>query len=191
VAVLDEVYALLSAELKPGQSFLFPLPIKNLTVNYRQQFSQFGSDVWLPVDLRSSLALDISFSGLLSWPTFHIEQFTRLSDFELNVPVPDSLYELDDLIVVDSTLISKMEIANLEDVAIPLTRDEQIAYETIDSTMTLDEAFKPRGLLARFVDTTNDSSDDRERRSALKEAGQSADSNAVDTGSSIGAFGLT
>ena len=164
VAVLDSVYALLSAELEPGASFLFPPPIKRLTVRYRQQFSQFGSDVWLPVDLRSSIALDISFGALLSFPTFYIQQFTRLSDFELNVALPDSLYESDNIVAADSTLISTVEIAKLEDLAIPLTVDELAAYETIDSTMTLEKAFKPKGLFARFVEMTSDSSERDERR---------------------------
>ncbi|TDI75174.1 MAG: carboxypeptidase-like regulatory domain-containing protein, partial [Bacteroidetes bacterium] len=162
IAVLDEVYALLAIELEPGEAFLFPLPIKNLTIHYRQQFSRFGSDVWLPVDLRSSIALDISFQGLLSFPTIHIEQFTRLSNFELNVELPDSLYESDDIITADSTFIASVSVAALEDLAIPLTPEETLAYITIDSTMTLEKAFKPRGILARFVDTENDS--DREGR---------------------------
>ena len=188
VAVLDETYALLSVDLEPGEAFLFPLPIKSLTVRYRQQYSQFGSDVWLPVDLRSSLTLDISFQGLLSFPTFHIEQFTRLSDFELNIPVPDSLYESNEIVAADSTMIAMIEPAKLEDVAIPLTEEELIAYETIDSTMTIARAFKPRGLLARFVNTTDDSSDRRERRRRRGRSAREADSDAADTGSSIGDY---
>ncbi|GMQ82156.1 MAG: DUF5686 and carboxypeptidase-like regulatory domain-containing protein [Rhodothermia bacterium] len=171
VAVLDSVFALLSVELEPGASFLFPPPIKNLTVRYRQQFSRFGSDVWLPVDLRSTVALDISFGGLLSFPTFYIRQFTRLSDFELNVALPDSLYESHDIVVADSMLISKLEIAKLEDLAIPLTANEVTAYETIDSTMTLEKSFRPRGLLARFVNVSAGSSERDDGRARSRGGG--------------------
>jgi hypothetical protein len=42
---------------------------------------------------------------------------------------------------------------------IPLTEEEMLAYESIDSTQTLDEAFRPEGFLARMIED----SEERER----------------------------
>ena len=43
---------------------------------------------------------------------------------------------------------------------IPLTVEERLAFEQIDSTETLEKVFKPKGALARFVD---DDDDDRKK----------------------------
>lgn len=159
IAVLDSAYAMLDVDLAPGDAFFFPPPIKGLSVAYRQQFSRFGSDVWLPVDFQLSIRLDISFMGLIAIPTIRIEQISRLSDFELNVQLPDSLYDLDEFIVADSMALATMDIAELEIVPVPLTPREEVAYETIDSTMTLRKAYRPTGLLARFAEVSVGSSD--------------------------------
>lgn len=159
IAVLDSAYAMLEVDLAPGEAFFFPPPIKELSLAYHQQFSRFGSEVWLPVDFRLSIRMDISFMGLITLPTIRIEQISRLSDFELNVPLPDSLYALDEFIVADSTALAAMDIAELEIVPVPLTPREEVAYETIDSTMTLAQAYRPTGPLARFAEVSMGSSD--------------------------------
>ena len=158
IAVLDSVFAMLEVDLEPGEAFYFPWPIKEFRVAYKQQFSRFGSDVWLPADFRSSMALDLSFQGLLVFPTIRIEQISRLSNFELNVQIPDSLFEEDDIVVADSAAMKRMEPADLVLLAVPLTPSEEEAYRRIDSTMTLAKAYEPSGPLARFVKTVNNSS---------------------------------
>lgn len=157
VAVLDEEYALLEVELRPSEAFLFPPPIDTYDVTYRQQFSNFGGEFWLPVDFRSETDLKVKFPGLLSFPTFVVKQVSRLTNYDVNVAVPDSLYEETDLLAVDSVAVAADTLLNREGVAVPLSAREDIAYESIDSTMTLAKAYKPSGLLARFVDMDDDS----------------------------------
>lgn len=156
VVVLDEAFALLEANLEPARSFLFPQPLRELQVAYRQQFSNFGGDFWLPTSLRSQVAAEIQFSALLAFPRFRVEQVSRFSDYDLNVDLPDSLYRDQEGEVFarsgaeqgvpDDSLISTQAGA-----VVPLSSEEQRAVATIDSTQTLGAAFAPTGPLARVL----------------------------------------
>ncbi|GAB5521583.1 MAG: DUF5686 and carboxypeptidase-like regulatory domain-containing protein [Rhodothermales bacterium] len=158
VAVLDEAFALLEVELEPGEAFLFPPPIQRYEVTYRQQYANSGGDVWLPVDLRTDIELDVSFPGLLTFPTFDVEILSRLANYEINVPVLDSLYadDKDSDLVVDTASVAASTALETAGVAVPLSRVERAAYATIDSTMTMAKAYEPSGVLARFVDMEED-----------------------------------
>ena len=59
VSVLDEAFAMIEVDLRPGRAFLHPLPIRRFEVAYQQQFSNYGTDAWLPVDLRSSSVFEL------------------------------------------------------------------------------------------------------------------------------------
>lgn len=161
IAVLDSAYALLEAELRPGEAFLFPAPIKGYDVTVSQQFSNFGGDFWLPVDFRREARLKISFGFLLQMPEITVEQISRLTNYVVNVGVPDSLYGEDDYSHIDSAAV---EAARMEPAAVvPLTARESVAYGTIDSTLSTRQAFKPRGLMASSMRFSDD-----ERRGGLR-----------------------
>ena len=151
VSVLNDEYALLEVELEPGEAFLFPPPIRGFDIVFNQQFSNFGGGFWLPVDFRSEMDLEIGFRGLLTFPTIHIEQVSRMADYDINVALADSLFESDDFIQVDSVAVADSTMLDKSGLALPLEKAEVAAYETIDSTMTLEKAYEPEGALARFV----------------------------------------
>lgn len=159
VAVLDEAYALLDVELRPGKAFLFPSPIDRFEVTYRQQYSNFGRDFWLPVDFRADIALTLDLGGLLIFPPFKIKQVSRFTSYDVNVLLPDTLYASKELVHVDSTAVQADTLMARGGTAVPLSATEQQAYDSIDSTMTLDRAFEPQGLLARFVNMSGSSED--------------------------------
>ena len=92
LAVLDSAYALLNVELRPSEAFRFPPPIQGFDVTYRQQFSPFGGAFWLPADFRSTATLDIGIGALLDFPTVDIDQVSRFSNYSVNVPLPDTLF---------------------------------------------------------------------------------------------------
>ncbi|MGI9175654.1 MAG: DUF5686 family protein [Rhodothermales bacterium] len=157
VAVLDSVYALLEVELRPSEAFLFPPPINRLDITYRQQFSSFGRDFWLPVDFRSETDVKIKLSGLLELPTIHVQQTARLTDYDINVALPDSLYATeDDYLAVDTAAVEADTLLEGQGAIVPLSVREAEAYTAIDSTETLDKAFAPSGPLARFIDMEDD-----------------------------------
>ncbi|MCZ6632448.1 MAG: DUF5686 family protein, partial [bacterium] len=163
VSVLDSAYAMVEASLKPNQAFLFPPPIRGLSVNFKQQFSDFGKAFWLPVGLQFEAELDIGILGLY-FPMIKMSQLSRLSGYEVNAVRPDSLYAKRRVLTVDSVAVRQDSLLNRRGVVVPLSEVEQTAYVRIDSTMTLEQAFEPRGFLARFVKEDEEEREERRRR---------------------------
>ncbi|MEX0780382.1 MAG: DUF5686 family protein [Balneolales bacterium] len=150
IAVLGGEYALLEVDLKPNEVVRFPPPIRDFDVSFQQQFSNFGEEFWLPVDMRMQGSITISMPGL-RFPAMNIHQVTRISDYKVNTTLPDSVYESKEWLQVDSLSVAGGTI-EVQD-RVPLSMEEEEAYETIDSTMTLEKAFQPKGALARQFNT--------------------------------------
>jgi hypothetical protein len=159
IAVLGEVYALLEVDLRPGESVMFPPPIQEFGLWYRQQFSNFGGDFWLPVDVRIEGTIRLGIPGL-QFPTINFFQMSRLSDYQVNTALPDTLFDISRRIITAMALQSdSIPIAMQRH--IPLDEREAGAYQSLDSTQTLDKAFQPTGALSRFVNVDN--GDERRR----------------------------
>lgn len=144
--VLGSDYALLEVDLTPNEVVSFPPPVKEFNLAYRQQYSDFSGNVWLPVDMRINGTVRIEMVGL-RFPPIVFSQTSRLSEYKVNVDLPDSLYKKEMLlsrVAADTTTDFSRQM-------VPLTREEEIAYERIDSTNTLEQAFEPKGFLAGFV----------------------------------------
>ena len=163
VAVLDSVYALLEVELTPNRAFLFPPPIRQFAITMRQQFSNFGGDFWLPVGYQSAVTIEIGMIGL-QFPPIKGQRVSRLTGYEINVPLPDSMYERRRRVVVDSARVEQDSLLAKTALSVPLSEIEQEAYVRIDSTMTLNKVFKPKGFLARFIDDDDDNGGGRRGR---------------------------
>jgi len=159
LAVLDSVFALLEAELIPSESVRLPMPIQSWDVYYTQQFRNYGQEFWLPVDLRMSGSIKIGFTGL-QFPKIGYKRIASLSDYQVNIPLPDSLYKEDDFLIVDSIALAETKHIR----AIPLTSVEDTAYTELDSTMTLEKAFKPSGFLADMLEISSDEEADTSGR---------------------------
>ncbi len=151
VSVLDSIYALLEVELRPSDTFRFPPPFQHFTVAYRQQFARFGEGFWLPVSLHTDLDVKVAAPGLLAFPGMHVDQVARLTDYAVNVPLPDSLFAQEEHLVVDSAAVRSDRLLASAGAAVPLSAREQRALAGIDSTETLDEAFAPSGPLTRLL----------------------------------------
>ncbi|MBN1290902.1 MAG: carboxypeptidase-like regulatory domain-containing protein [Candidatus Latescibacteria bacterium] len=175
ILVLDEEYAMIEVHLKPGDSILFPMPINDLKVTFTQQFSSFGGDYWLPVDVRNEGKINIKLPGI-TFPTIIYRQLTRLTDYQVNTVQTDSLLAKesskgtitiaasDEKVSVTArdgentardesskTRSDSIFTAKEADI-VPFTDDEEKAYSSIDSTMTMEKAFKPSGFLVRILD---------------------------------------
>lgn len=160
VAVLDSAFALLEAELIPNETVRFPVPIQTWSIYYTQQFRNYGREFWLPVDLRMDGSLKIGFPGL-QFPNIIFKRIASLDDYDVNIDLPDSLYQSDDRISVDSIALAE----NKHIRAIPLSRKEDKAYNELDSTMTMEKAFKPSGFLASMLEFSEESERDTSGRS--------------------------
>lgn len=155
IYVLDREYALLEVSLQPNDVVKFPAPVKGFNTYYEQQFNNYGQDFWLPADMRIEGDVKISMVGL-EFPTIKFRQLSQIRNYQVNGPLPDSLYEQDDLFTVDSTSIKSDSLFVKAVESVPLSSEEEQAYSTLDSTATLEKAFKPSGFLARFVDDDDD-----------------------------------
>ncbi|MFC1539408.1 DUF5686 family protein [Candidatus Latescibacterota bacterium] len=260
VAVLDEDYAMIDLDLNPNEAVIYPSPLEKFEFSVKQQFSNFGEDVWLPVDVRMNGRIKIKMGFLIELPMINISQVSHFSDYDINTVLPDSLYETetvkhldisisnenisvdtyDETKEIDSgetktaaddtklrTAIDKNEDESLQESipetkpdelslssqdsnvndkssdtidsqsepvlseadslalaaqqkahqdslfalkrnAIPFTTEEDKAYSTIDSSMTIEKAFKPSGLLTKLIkeenteDNTNNNNENNE-----------------------------
>lgn len=151
VFVLDEEYAMLEVRLTPNDVVTFPPPVRAFESSYEQQFDNYGKAFWLPVDVRIEGEIKISMIGL-RFPWIRFRQVARITDYEVNGELPDSLYRESGTFTVDSSSADEdtLRVRALE--PIPLSKSEQRAYETVDSTATLEEAFRPTGFLVELLD---------------------------------------
>ncbi len=161
LSVIDEEFALLNVELKPGKSIHFPIPIQELNLYYKQQFSNYARKFWLPVDFRVDGDIKIGILGL-QFPRIKYKRITALSDYQVNIPLPDSLYQKEKVLIVDSLSLARDTLFTANKVSVPLTHVEEAAYESLDSTMTLRKAFKPTGFLADIIEVTAGDDEDKE-----------------------------
>lgn len=159
VSVLGGEYALIDVALRPNRSVRFPL-VTAFDLTFAQQFSSFGQEVgghavWLPADFRLDGEGKIGMIGL-QFPTMTFRLVARLTDYEANIAVPDSLYDRDDRLAVDSVAVAADTVLSRSGVVVPLEPREAVAYAEIDSTDTFAKAYQPTGFLARFVDMEED-----------------------------------
>ena len=92
LSVLDEDFALLDIDLVPSDAILFPPPFQDWDLQLEQQFSDFGKEFWFPVDLRINGFIKIGFPGL-EFPNIIYKRITSITDYQVNVELPDSLYQ--------------------------------------------------------------------------------------------------
>lgn len=164
ISVLDGDFAMIEARLRPGEAFIFPLPIQQYETTYLQQFSNYGGEIWLPIDLRSATTVKISFGPLLRLPMIGINTVSRFTDYQLNIELADSLFTEDTFrLNVDSSAVSSGESFKREGAIVPLTPKETVAYASIDSTDSFREAYKPQGSLGRTINRL-DEFENRRRR---------------------------
>ncbi|HLA88250.1 MAG TPA: DUF5686 family protein [Anaerolineales bacterium] len=150
LSVLDEEYAMIECDLKPSDAVIMPFPIKEWNVFHEQQFSDFAQAVWLPLDVRIGGDILISLPGI-HFPRITYNQVSRISDYDVNTVLPDSLYKDKKIVTIDSISIRSDSLLISRADMIPLTAQENSAYKTIDSTMTLEKAFQPKGFIAWLV----------------------------------------
>lgn len=163
VTVLDSAFSLLEVQLRPNEAVLLPPPIRQFEIELQQQFSSFGGPFWLPVDFRTDALVEISFGALGSFPEARIHEVARLTDFAINVPLPDSLFDADEAVQVDSAAVAADTLLERTASFVPLEPRELAAYEVIDSTDRIAEAFHPDGLLGRLVDMSDDTTSANDR----------------------------
>ena len=181
IKVLDEDFALLEADLTPNDVVRFPPPIQDFSLSYRQQFSNYGRDFWLPVDMKIEGLIKIGMVGL-EFPLIRFRQVSQVTEYRVNQPLPAGIFEQESRFITSYPRLTEQP----EAMRFPLSDVEEKAYATIDSTQTLEKAFQPTGFLAQFAVVNNGSAEpDTSRPRALRFSG-AASFNRVD-GYTLGA----
>ena len=142
LTVAGDRYALVAVDVEPNEAYRLPF-VSDINLRYAQQFALLDTSFWMPVDIRLRGSAKVGFAGI-SIPPISFQQVSSIYDYRLNVPIPDSLADKPRRIqtkeaeVFDSTFWAQREV-------LPLTREEQLAYASLDSTQTLDVQFRPSG----------------------------------------------
>jgi hypothetical protein len=142
IHIASDSYALMGVDVSPNDAFRIPF-IRNAQLRYRQEFGLYESTFWLPADIRIEGSFSIFLAGF-SFPRVGIHQTSVITDYAINVPIPDSIFAKPRLVQdssaarVDSTYWSRH-------VVLPLSIAERKAYSTLDSSQSLDIQFRPGG----------------------------------------------
>ena len=159
VSVLDSAFAMIEARLRPARSLRLPRLIKDRSLAFEQQFSNFGGSFWLPVDFRAERSFRVALSAFLTIPRLRLDQAARLSGYEVNGPVPDSLFRADSTTVVPQGRLAAAgpDTGTTDSLRtggpyIPLSDEEERVYARGDSAQALGEAFRPGGLVGALLD---------------------------------------
>jgi hypothetical protein len=143
ISIQDSSFALIAVDLA-GTGMTRQSVLQKYEVNLQQQFRELSPGIWLPADWHEKGTLRVGMTGL-QFPSIHYLRLASLDDYQLNIPVPDSLFRLERFRAPrDSTLVFK-------EGGVPLSFEEKWAYDTIDSSMTLLQAFRPTGFLAKMA----------------------------------------
>ncbi len=143
--IADNSYALMGVDVVPNEAFVIPF-VKEKALRYRQQFALYQDEFWLPVDIRITARAKISFAGF-SFPPFGFEQTSVLSNYAVNIQLPDSIFAKPRL-TVDSSATRYDSTFWVDNKVLPLSQTEKNAYASLDSTQTLEVQFRPGGISA-------------------------------------------
>jgi hypothetical protein len=149
ITIADRSFAVVGVDLEPNETFAMPF-VKDIELRYRQQFALYDSLFWMPADIRIDGGFTVSILGF-GIPRVGFRQVSSIYNYELNVPVPDSVIAQRSLTVDSSTTAYDSTYWRSGQV-VPLTAAERTAYGSLDSTQTLEKQFRPGGVLGRLSD---------------------------------------
>ena len=159
ISVLDSVYALLEADVRPARHVVFPPPVKAWDVFYRQQFDAVPDSFWLPVDLRLEGTIWVD-PGDIGYGAATFQQISQLSGHQANGPLPEAPYAQNERVTIDSMSVFKDDLFLLGRNIVALTPREAEALDVLLSEeWTLERAFPPGGksrALAAFESRRNE-----------------------------------
>ncbi len=148
ITIADRSFAVVGVDLVPNETFNFPF-LRDIDLRYRQQFALYDSLFWMPADVRIEGGFNI-LAGL-GIPRVGFHQVSSIYNYELNVPVPDSV--LNRRTVTTDSLAGVYDSTTWEsEMVVPLTSEDSMAYRTLDSTETLGKQFRPGGVLGGLGD---------------------------------------
>ena len=144
IQIVSDGYAVAGVEVSPNEAYTLPL-ITDFAFTYAQQFSLYEDRFWMPVDIRIEGWASIGIAGI-SFPRIGFESSSTIYEYMINLDLPDSVFqkprrtELAGASKFDSLFWARREV-------LPLTGEQESAYQSLDSTQTLSKQFQPSGPL--------------------------------------------
>ncbi len=148
ISIADSSYAVMGIDLHPNEALSIPF-INDLKLNYGQRYSLYANRFWMPTDITLEFGATVGFAGI-SIPRIVFDQTSVIYDYVINGGIPDSVFAKG-TVVVDSSATKYDSTFWREHEVLPLTKVEQKAYKTLDSTQTLEKQFKPTGATASLL----------------------------------------
>lgn len=143
VDIADSTYALVGIDLVPAEPIVFPF-VDQLTIHWAQRFLKQEQGYWLPGDIRTDGEVKVGI-GPIQIPRIGFSQTSVIYDYNINVAIPDSIFERSGPIVELPEASEEDSTFWIEHEVLPLTVEEEFAYSSLDSTETLDKLFAPPG----------------------------------------------
>lgn len=150
IAILDSVFVALEIEARPHPGTEFLPPVESHDVRFVQHFVELPGGGRVPLDLLANGSVTFGRLGA-SYPPARYEQVSSISNYAVNVPTPDSMFE-------DSRTQRLHPLADHQDylfvrnpTIIPLTPREAESMAALDPRMTIERAFRAYGFLRAYT----------------------------------------
>lgn len=151
ISIAERSYAVMDVDVRPNEA-LTQLFIDTKDSRYKQTFRLFENKFWLPANYRFDGTFKISVMGF-SFPSFGIERDVVVYDYTINPIFADTILLLKKFTIDSSATTYDSAFWHQNDV-LPLTEEQDSAYQSLDSTQTLDKKFVPKGAGAALLDVT-------------------------------------
>lgn len=149
ISIADSSYAVVGVDLRPNEAFNIPF-VSELKLKYGQRYSLYDGKFWMPTDITVMFGAKIGFAGI-SIPKIVFDQTSVIYDYLINGGMPDSVFAKP-IVVVDSSAAKYDSTFWKSHEVLPLTAVESRAYQTLDSSQTLEKQFRPKGAAASLME---------------------------------------
>jgi hypothetical protein len=152
IEVVDERFVLAGVDVMPNEAYVIPF-VTDLKIRYSQHFALYEDRYWMPVELRLVGSAEIGIAGF-SFPRIGFESLSSIYDYKINIELPDTIFKKPRRIqAAESSKFDSLFWAQHE--VLPLTKEEQLAYQKLDSTETFERQFQPGGPLAALGEVSS------------------------------------
>jgi hypothetical protein len=148
ISIASGTFAVMGVDIVPNNLSGIPF-VSDFHLRFKQEFSLYDSIFWMPSNIHTSGTIQLGVVGI-SFPAIGIDLLSSLSDYRINGDIPDTILRKPTL-SVDSAAVKFDSSYWKSNERIPLTTEEQTAYNSLDSTQTLQKQFEPKGPLATLT----------------------------------------
>lgn len=136
ISIADETYAVVEVDLTPNEAFHMPV-IRELRAHYQQQFRQYDDRFWMPSNFHFTAGFAFALPG---WriADFVYNKSTVIYDYEINTGPHDTIFATGETFAVADEAATFDTTFWAEHNVLPITPEEEQAYERIDSMIAHD-----------------------------------------------------